>query len=58
MLEVCEVFQVTLLNMDTQLTTDLRTNTAFKIEIVPPRGAVLFIGRRTPVSLEASNTLD
>jgi len=44
--------------MDTQLTTDLGTNTVFTTEMVPPLGAVLFIGRRTPVSLEASNTWD
>ena len=58
LLEVGEVFQVTLLDLTTQLATDLGTNTDFTIEMVPPRGAVLFIGRRTPVSLEASNTLD
>jgi archaellin len=34
LLEVGEVFQVTLLNTDTQLTTDLGTNTAFTIEMV------------------------
>jgi len=44
--------------MDTQLTTDLGTNIAFTIEMVRPRGAVLFIGRRTPAPLGASNTLD
>jgi len=46
------------LDLTTQLATDLGTNTDFTIEMIPSRGAVLFIGRRTPVSLEASNRLD
>lgn len=58
LLETGEIFQVTLLDMTTQLATSLGTNKDFTIEIVPPRGAVLFIGRRTPVSLETSNGLD
>lgn len=58
LLEFGEVFQITLLDLTTQLATDLGTNTDFTIEIIPSRGAVLFIGRRTPVSLEASNRLD
>ena len=58
LLEFGEVFQITLLDLTTQLATDLGTNTDFTIEMIPSRGAVLFIGRRTPVSLEASNRLD
>ena len=58
LLEVGEVFEIVLLNMTGQLATDLGTNTEFTIEIIPPSGAVLFIGRRTPVSLEASNSLN
>ena len=58
LLEVGEVFQVTLLDLTGQLLTDLGTNKDFTIEVLPPIGAVLFIGRRTPVSLEASNNLD
>jgi len=58
LLEVGEIFQITLLDMTSQLATDLGTNKYFTIEVVPPRGAVLFIGRRTPVSLEVSNGLD
>ncbi len=58
LLEIGELFQITLLDLTTQLATDLGTNTAFTIELIPSRGAVLFIGRRTPVSLEASNRLD
>ena len=58
LLEFGEVFQITLLDLTTQLATDLGTNTDFTIEMIPSRGAVLFIERRTPVSLEASNRLD
>ena len=58
LLEIGETFQITLLDLTTQLATDLGTNPDFTIEVIPPRGAVLFIGRRTPVSLETSNRLD
>jgi len=58
LLETGEVFQIELLTLTTQLDPDLGTNNEFSIEVIPPRGAVLFIGRRTPVSLEKSNNLD
>mgnify|MGYP001102414206 CR=1 FL=1 len=58
LLEVGEVFEIVLLNVDTQLATDLGTNKEFTLELIPPSGAVLFIGRRTPTSLEASNNLN
>ena len=58
LLEVGEVFEIILLDMTTQLATDLDTNKNFALELIPPSGAVLFIGRRTPVSLEASNRLN
>ena len=59
LLEIGEVFEIILLDMTTQLTTDtLSANTDFTIELIPPSGAVLFIGRRTPVSLEKTNSLD
>ena len=58
LLEVGEVFEIVLLNLTNQLATDLGTTTEFTIEVIPPSGAVLFIGRRTPVSLEASNSLN
>jgi flagellin FlaB len=57
LLEVGEVFEIVLLDMTTQLSTDLGTSQRFIIEVIPPSGAVLFIGRRTPVSFEASNNL-
>ena len=58
LLEIGEVFEIVLLNMTGQLATDLGTNTEFTIELIPPSGAVLFIGRRTAVSLDASNSLN
>ena len=58
LLEIGELFQITLLNLTSNLATDLGTNTDFTIEMIPSGGAVLFIGRRTPVSLEGSNRLD
>jgi archaellin len=58
LLEVGEVFEIVLLDLKTQLATDLGTSTEFTIELIPPSGAVLFIGRRTPVSLEANMNLN
>ena len=58
LLEIGELFQITLLDLTSNLATDLGRNTGFTIEMIPSGGAVLFIGRRTPVSLEASNRLD
>jgi len=52
LLEVGEVFEITLLTLNSQLSPILGTSTEFVIELVPPSGAVLFIGRRTPVSLD------
>ena len=58
LLETGEIFEIALLTLTTQLDPSLGTNKEFSIEVIPPRGAVLFIGRRTPVSLEKSNNLD
>ena len=58
LLEMGEIFEVILLDMTAQLDPDLGTNKNFTIEVIPPRGAVLFIGRRSPVSMEKSNNLD
>jgi len=58
LLEIGELFQITLLNLTSNLATDLGTTTDFTIEMIPSGGVVLFIGRRTSVSLEASNRLD
>ena len=62
MLERGEVFEIKILNMDTQtgtdLTTDLPTDTTFTLEVIPPKGAVLYIQRVTPVSFELYTLLN
>jgi len=62
MLERGEVFEIKILNMDTQsgtdLTTDLAVDTTFTLEVIPPKGAVLYIQRITPVSFDLYTLLD
>ena len=62
MLERGEVFEVQILNMDTGTGTDINTtlpiDTEFTLEVLPPKGAVLFIQRTTPVSFEIYTLLD
>ena len=58
LLEQGEIFEITLLALETLLTTQLGPNTEFTLEVVPPRGAVLFINRRTPVSFNTIDILD
>ncbi|MCH8948731.1 MAG: hypothetical protein IH789_14090 [Acidobacteria bacterium] len=57
LLETGEVFEIILLDLVTQLDPDLTTNQEFSIEVIPPRGAVLYVGRRARVSLEKSTSL-
>ena len=64
LLERNEVYQFDLINLDSVDTTDnnltntLGTNKTFSLEVIPPRGAVLFIERTTPVYLDLSTSLD
>ena len=59
LLEIGEVFEIVLLDLTTQLSANtLTASTEFTIELIPPSGAVLYIGRRTPVSLSKSNNLN
>ena len=64
LLERNEVYQIDLINLNTldagrnSLTNRLQTNKTFSLEIIPPRGAVLFIERTTPVYLDISTSLD
>ena len=63
MLERGEVFEIAILNMDspwtgTDLSIDLGTDTEFTLEVIPPKGAVLFIQRVTPVSFDLFTLLD
>ena len=64
LLERNEVYELTLTGLDTtdsgdnNLTNTLGVNTTFSLEIIPPSGAVLFIERTTPVSMDPTNSLD
>ncbi|PKB79145.1 MAG: hypothetical protein BZY88_14950 [SAR202 cluster bacterium Io17-Chloro-G9] len=58
MLEHGEIFEIKLIDLNTNLTTTLKPNTEFTIEVVPPRGAVLFVNRRTPTSFNTKDILD
>ncbi len=61
MLERGEVFEITILAIDTgagDIKNTLGVDTQFTLEVIPPRGAVLFIQRTTPVSFELFTMLD
>ena len=58
LLEIGEVFEIKLLTLNATLSPILGTSQEFTIELIPPSGAVLFIGRRTPVSLKKSMNLN
>ncbi len=62
LLEQGEVFEIEIPGLQTgganALGTQLAVDTEFTIEVIPPTGAVLFIQRRTPVSLEVITSLD
>ena len=62
MLERGEVFEVKILNMNnlglTDLTTALGVDTEFTLEVIPPKGAVLYINRTTPISFDLFTLLD
>ncbi len=62
MLERGEVFQITILAMDTGTGTDIKNtlpvDTEFTLEVIPPKGAVMFIQRVTPVSFDEFTLLD
>mgnify|MGYP001479639954 CR=1 FL=1 len=58
LIETGEVFEITILDMTTQLGTDLGVNTEFTIEMILPRSPALVIQRRTPLSLESGNNLN
>ncbi len=63
MLERGEVFEIKILNMDSpwtgsDLSVDLGTDTTFTLEVIPPKGAVLYIQRVTPVSFDLFTMLD
>ena len=65
LLERNEVYEIQLQNLEASfgtgndtLTSKLGVNTTFSLEIIPPKGAVLFIERTTPVYLNDIESLD
>ncbi len=62
MLERGEVFEIKILNFNnlgsTDLTNTLGVDTEFTLEVIPPKGAVLFIQRTTPISFDLFTMLD
>jgi archaeal flagellin FlaB len=57
-LERGEVFEINIPDLVTLLNPDLGTDQTFTLEVIPPRGAVLFIQRTTPISMESRTSLD
>ncbi len=62
MLERGEVFEIRIVNMNnlgvTDLSETLGVDTQFTLEVIPPKGAVPFIQRVTPVSFDLYTMLD
>ena len=58
LMEAPEVFEITIPSMVALLATDLAVDQTFTLEVIPPKGAVLYIQRTLPKSLEGINTLD
>ncbi len=58
LLEAPEVFEINIPSMIDLLATDLAVDQTFTLEVIPPKGAVLFIQRTLPKSLEQITTLD
>jgi flagellin FlaB len=57
-LERGETFEIQIPGMVALLNPDLGTDQTFTLEVIPPTGAVLFIQRSTPISMEAVTSLD
>ena len=62
LLERGEVFEIKIINMDTGTGTDIKktlpVDTDFTLEVIPPKGAVMYIQRTTPVSYDLFTLLD
>ena len=64
LLERNEVYEIKMTGLETldsgdnNLTNGLQVNTTFSLEVTPPSGAVLFIERTTPVSMDTNMSLD
>ena len=58
LMEAPEAFEIDIPEMVALLATDLKADQTFTIEVIPPIGAVLYIQRTLPISLETINSLD
>ena len=58
LLEAGEVFEINIPSMAALLATNLAVDQTFTLEVIPPKGAVLYIQRTLPNSLERITTLD
>ena len=58
LMEAPEIFEITIPSMVALLATDLAVDQTFTLEVIPPKGAVLYIQRTLPKSLEGINSLD
>ena len=52
LVEVGEMYEIKMTGLIAKLTTDLKKDTDFTVEIKPPQGAVVHIERRTPGTLD------
>ena len=57
LLEPGEIYEISLLGMESNLATNLANSKTFSVEVIPPQGAVLFIERTTPVVVAKYNDL-
>ena len=64
LLERNEVYEIKMTGLEStgsgtnNLTTALGVDTTFSLEVIPPKGAVLFVERSTPIYWETTNSLD
>ncbi len=58
LMEAPEVFEINIPSMVDLLPTDLAVDQTFTLEVIPPQGAVLFIQRTLPKSLDQITNLD
>lgn len=57
LIESGELYEIALLGMESNLETNLSRRKTFSIEVMPPRGSVLFIERTTPVVVSKFDNL-
>ena len=58
LVEPGEIYRITLLDLENDLSPTLSTSDTFILEVIPPQGAVLHIERTIPVFIESFNDLN